>query len=484
MVLGLFVTRVVLHIIGRDVWGIWVASGALLSYAGLADLGVLGVLPWIIADADGRKDTDRIRAVLSHGAAFSLVAMCGFVCVASVLWHFYPSLLHLSESERIQLRGPLFAVVTLTAITFPLRTFSALLTGLQDAAFLGIIGLCQVLGTAALTLGLALSGFGLYALALGASLPAAAGAILSAVRAATFFRPLVRGWPRPTRALLRTLGVDGFGTWLGAIGFQLAASADPVILANIGLRDTIAGFAVTGRLPMTLTQFGWILPDAALVGLAQLAAEASRERVQEVVLAMLRLNLIVAGGVASAVLASNATFVHVWVGDDFFLGYRLNALLALNSILMTAVHGLASIACVFGKRMTVGLVFIGNGILHVIAASIAGRHIGVYGVSLATLVSGTLTALPVGLLLLEPNTGVTARRILSDVYWPWIRRFFPLAMLALLLGRAAAGLILPVVVAVCAAYGLLYIWWMRSLYVGLPLGPRITSWLQRARLLA
>jgi len=39
MGLGRLVTRVALPILGKDTWGLWAASGALLSYAGLADFG-------------------------------------------------------------------------------------------------------------------------------------------------------------------------------------------------------------------------------------------------------------------------------------------------------------------------------------------------------------------------------------------------------------------------------------------------------------
>ncbi|HWZ89482.1 MAG TPA: hypothetical protein VNW92_11550, partial [Polyangiaceae bacterium] len=105
MVLGLIVTRTVLHILGRDTWGLWAASGALLSYAGLADLGVLRILQWVIADADGRKDHDRIRASLSAALPFACFTGLAYVGVALLLWHFYPSILNLSPHDQSALRG-------------------------------------------------------------------------------------------------------------------------------------------------------------------------------------------------------------------------------------------------------------------------------------------------------------------------------------------------------------------------------------------
>jgi len=483
MVLGLLVTRAVLHILGKDTWGLWAASGALLSYAGLADLGVLNILQWTIADADGRKDHARIRAALSSALPFACLTGCAYAIIACSLWHFYPSLLHVSAHDQSLLRGPVFAVVILTALTFPLRLFSALLTGLQDATFLGTLGLLEAVATSFLTFVLAWRGFGLYSLAFGVTLPPVLSAVAALLRANFSFRSLVRGWPRPTRQIMSSLAFDGVGLWLASLGFQLAAATDPIILSNSGLREAVTGFVLTSRLPMTLMHFGWILPDAALVGLAQLAAEASGTRVREVVLAILRLSLILAGAVASAVLAANCAFIRVWVGPELFLGAPLNAIMAANAVMMTAVHGLIGIAVVFGRRMTVGIAFVANGLLHVLLASVLSRYIGVCGVAAATFVSGALTALPVGLRLLDGKAGVTANEVLTEVCWPWLRRFAPLAITAFALGRFSPVMPFGLVVVACSVFGLAYLFWMKPLYVGLPLGVRLTVWLSKLRLL-
>jgi hypothetical protein len=165
---------------------------------------------------------------------------------------------------------------------------------------------------------------------------------------------------------------------------------------------------------MTLVHFVWILPDAALVGLAQLRAEGAHDRTRDVVLAVRRLNLILAGVVDCAVLASNAGFVRVWVGADLFSGAPLNALFAANAVLIWLVV----ISGIFGSRLKVGIVSVVNGLLHIVLASIWGRYIGAYGVCIATLVSGAVTALPVGLRLLQVNTGVTASTLWAQLYWP------------------------------------------------------------------
>ena len=45
IVTGVFLVPLTLHSIGARTWGVWLASGEVLGYAGMADLGVLSVLP-------------------------------------------------------------------------------------------------------------------------------------------------------------------------------------------------------------------------------------------------------------------------------------------------------------------------------------------------------------------------------------------------------------------------------------------------------
>ena len=67
IVVGIVMVPFVLDKVGPRLYGYWLASGEVLAYAAMADLGVLGVIPWMIAQADGRKDRDGIRQLLSTG---------------------------------------------------------------------------------------------------------------------------------------------------------------------------------------------------------------------------------------------------------------------------------------------------------------------------------------------------------------------------------------------------------------------------------
>src|SRR5205814_2650557 len=182
----------------------------------------------------------------------------------------------------------------------------------------------------------------------------------------------------------------------GSLGWQLAFSSDAVILAFLGARDAVTTFAITSRPGLTLMQLSWTLPDAGLVGLSQLWGEAPA-RVGDAVAAMARLYLLLAGGVACAVLALNATFVRAWVGAPLFGGRPLNAALAVAVLSLSLVHSVAVPAAVLGNRLRLGVVTALNGAVHVALAIPLGAWLGPVGIALATALPGLVTTLPAGL---------------------------------------------------------------------------------------
>ncbi|HYV46850.1 MAG TPA: hypothetical protein VFA20_18425 [Myxococcaceae bacterium] len=472
---SLAMARIVIRALGQGTYGLWLAASGLLGYAALSDLGLLSVLPWLVAAADGRKDQAEIRRLTSSGLAVGAAVGAFFTAVAGALWVAAPWLLKVSPAERELVFVPFAALVVLTALGYPLRAAMGVLQGLQDVTFVGALTALQPILNLALVLVFLARGQGLLGLALGAAVPP----LLAGV---AFFWRLWRVRPDLFRLReLEWLGRErlaellggGLGAWLGSLGWQLAFSSDAVILAYLGYRDAVTVFAITSRLGLTLMQMSWTLPDAGLVGLSQLHGEAP-QRVGDVVAAMARLYLLLAGGVACAVLSLNAVFVRAWVGAPLFGGQPLNAALAGAVISLSLVHAVAVPAAVLGNRLRLGIVTALNGVAHVALAIPLGAWLGPVGIALATAIAGLITTLPVGLKLLP--------RFSTSIIGAWLWRFAPLAALAAAVGWADARLPAPAVIGLAALVGAGYLVAMRPLLHELPLGSRLRRALQAARL--
>lgn len=479
---GILVVPFVLRSVGSEAYGVWLGFGELVAYSAMADLGVLGVLPWLVAEADGRKDRDEMRRLVSAGVVAATLAAVVFAVLALGLLALAPGLTGVSDAQHAQVIGPLMLLVAGMAAAYPVRVFHALLIGLQDVTFAGRLGIAQTVLNVALIIGLLMAGQGLYALAAAATVPTLFVATASLLRARRIAPELLRGLHWPSMRLLGSVTAQGIGGWVAGLGWRMiSATSNLVILAIAGPVAAVT-YALTARLADVMTQMSWQVPDAGLVGLAQLKGEGRAERAREIVISILRLTLIGAGAVACGVLAFNPSFVSLWVGPDKFAGLTTNVLIALGAIALSLAHALATTASTLGARVQIGFVSVAQGVVHLAAAVLLGRTYGLPGVAAAAVISTGLVAYPAGAYFLRRVTGLGQAELWRGALGPWSTRAVLLLLLGLAVGIAGwrTSVWPPLVVA--PVLGILYIWWMRPLYEGLPFPARVRPILVRLRL--
>jgi O-antigen/teichoic acid export membrane protein len=481
---GIVLVPLTLHRVGARPWGLWLASGELLGHAGMVELGVVAVLPWMLAEADGRGDRTAMRQLVGNGFWVCVGVGLAYAALALAAWRVMPSMLRLTDADRTLLAVPLAIVVLSNALSYPLRVFRGVLTGLQDAQFNGILTIANGLLEVAITGTLVVKGYGVLALALGAAVPPLVVLLAAGVRAAMLAPDLLRGWSRPSAAGIRPLFTNGTGVWLSTVGWQLLAATTATIITFLGFPEFVPVYSCTAKLSNVTTQLSWVLPDSGLVGLAQLSGDPEgRGRVRHMVLMMLRLHLLLAGGAMCGYLIVNPGFVSRWVGPAFFGGISLNMVLAAGIVLSSLIHGLITTASVLGNRFRVGTITLAYGVLQTILALLMGHWWGMVGIALASLLAGAATALPAGVVLLGPATGLTFSELAAGVLSPWLVRIGPLAAVSAVAGFYFRAFGLGPAVVLAASVGLVYIWSMRPLYVGLPLDRHWVEWLVRFRLM-
>ena len=479
---GILVVPFVLARVGSEAYGVWLGFGELIAYSAMADLGVLGVLPWLVAEADGRGDRAEMRALVSAGLAASSLAAFVFAALALGLLAVAPGLTGVSPAQKAAVVGPLMLLVAGMAAAYPVRVFHAVLIGLQDVTFIGTLGVAQAALNVALIVGLLAAGQGLYALAAAATLPTIVVAAASLLRVRRIAPELLRGWRIPSRALMGSVTAQGMGGWIAGLGWRMiSATSNLVILAIAGPVAAVA-YAMTARLGDVLTQMSWQVPDAGLVGLAQLKGEGRTERAAEIAVSIIRLSLIGAGATACAVLAFNPAFVSLWVGAERFAGLGTNALIAAGAVGLSLAHALFTTAATLGARVQIGAASIAQGVVHLGAAVLLGRMFGLPGVAAAGAIGTLLVAYPAGIHFLRRVSGLTQGDLWRRALAPWSARAAVLLPLGAAAGMAGWRVSPWLALAASPVLGMMYVWWMRPLYAGLPLPARLRGVLARLRL--
>jgi O-antigen/teichoic acid export membrane protein len=481
---GVLLVPLTLRYLGARSWGLWLASGEVLNYAGMVDLGMLGVLPWLVASAEGHGDSGQTRHLMSHGLWFGVAIGLFYAAAAAVLWSWLPSVLTMTEADRALIGPPLTLLVILGAIRLPLTVFRAALMGIQDVMFNGVLAIAAGALTVIITAGMLLAGYGLFALACAAAVPPLVIVVASAFRLLATRPDLMPQWITPRRADLQMLFTNGIGVWVGDLGWQLLNASNGIVIAFLGHPEWVPIYSCTAKLSASSMQLAWLLPDSGHVSLAQLHGEAPpASRLREVVLMILKLHLLLAGGAALGLLVFNPAFVTRWVGPAMFGGSTLNVLLAVGVVFYSLIHGLITCAAVLGNRPRVGLAVLANGAIQLVLAIALGGRFGLTGIACAGLAAGALTSLPAGLLLLKPSTSMTIRDLFGELVNPWLVRIAPLAMMA-----AAGGIFYQTLGlwgsgVAAGTLASLYIWVMRPFYDSLPIDPKVQGWLVRLHLL-
>ncbi|HST21514.1 MAG TPA: hypothetical protein VLR90_10380 [Blastocatellia bacterium] len=480
---GIVLIPLILKRIGTQDYGLWLACGDLLAYSAMVDIGVLNVLPWIIAEKDGQKDRQAISKLVGNGMAVSSVIGAIYFLIAFILWHFAANLTNLDQAQRAMLSGPIFLLMIGTAIAFPMRTFYSVLMGLQDVSFSGLMSVGQWALNISMVLFMLLNGYGLYALAASAVVPTLAISLTCLLRLKIIAPDLLKGWGRPSLSKIFYLTKEGVGAWLGSFGWRMVSASNSIIIISIGSPELVVVYACTAKLGEVLMQMAWMLPDSGLIGLAQLAGEGRPQRVKEVVLSMMRILLITTGGVACIILFFNTCFVSVWVGADKFGGFALNAFLAAGVIGLSLTHGLIVPAAVLGSRLQAGILTLAQGVAYLIAAVTLGYLFGLPGVAAASVIVSFAVAIPIGFQILHRRTQLSFGELWKDALLPWCLRVAIFLIAGAVIGKWmpiktlwAVALIVPVV-------GLLYIWQMRPLYKELPIPLRLRPLLVKMRLI-
>ena len=251
---GLWLVPFTLQHVGARLYGFWLASGELLAYAALTEFGVLVTVPWLIAEADGAGDRDRMRSIVTSGVAAALISAAGYAIVVTALIVALPFVVHLDAFERSAVLGPVLIIAAGAMCAHPLRVFYSVLIGLQDVRFDGIVGILSILLSVGMTAGLLQAGLGLYGVALGTALPQLLLGLVTLLRVGSIAPDLLRHWRMPCRESVRRLFKEGTGAWMGGWGWRLISATDGLVLAMLNRPTAVTALACTGKLSSALVQ--------------------------------------------------------------------------------------------------------------------------------------------------------------------------------------------------------------------------------------
>jgi len=427
---GLWLTPFLLMRLGADTYGLWLVGTQIVAYLLLMDLGIVALLPRetaYVTGRTGRTDSPELGTLVEQAMTLAIAQMPLVLAAAIVaVWWLPPS--------WQPLRTPLIFVLAVFTATFPLRTFQATLTGLQDLPFVARVQFgAWTMGTV-FTIVLVLNGFGLPAMAVGwcATQLCIVGACAARV-SARFPAALPKRLTFAGATSARAYVARSFWVAVSQTAQVLLNGTDLIIIGALLGPAAVVPYACTGKLIAVLANQPQAILQSAAPALSELRHAEDRSRLFRVSAALSQATLAVSGLVACIVLGVNRGFISWWVGPEQFAGFGLTVLMLAA---MMARHfnttNVYALFC-FGQERRLALTALADGIVTIGAGIVFIAAFGMTGGPLAALLAVLVVSIPLNLRALSSATGVSRGELVASLA-PWAVRFLAVAVVLTVAG--------------------------------------------------
>lgn len=326
----LLVTPVLVHGLGRTLYGVWEMLSRLTGY---------------MSATDGRP-TEALRLLVArHQGAAELATRRRFVGAALVVWVLMLPLVLAAGAALVFLAVPLLVKVPAAQLAEAQRT-AALLIGAFVATSLGGVPESVLRG---MNLGYKRMGVQAALNVLGGALAAAAvwqGLGLAGVGGSQLVRVILTGAvfyaiarrhvagfgaARPAAQDVRT--VFGMSVWLSAgdVIAKLLLASDVLVLGFIAGPAVVASYALTSYAARTAVGVHVFTAGAAIPGIGGLLGSGQRARAASARRELLLLTWLFATVAGTVILLWNRPFLALWVGENLYAGTLVNLLVVLTA---------------------------------------------------------------------------------------------------------------------------------------------------------
>lgn len=402
IVLGFVLLPMLLGHLPKEEVGIWLLLGQSWAVLGILDLGFGVTLTRRIALAKGKSggspDTEltpesraEIADLVASGSRIYRFMAAGVFVVSFSLGFFYLRNLELHELSHTTVWVAWTILCACQALTVWGSVWVCLVQGMGyvgwDALLATVInGIMLLLQIFAVFLG-----GGVIALALIAT----AGALAQRVVTRRFTyrsKPelfAVRGAWNPE--VLRGGAALAIRAWLSSLGTVLVFHTDGFFIASAAGAENIPAFRAAFLVVLNMHIIASVFAQSSSVFISQLWQAGQHDEVRRIFQRNLRIGLCVMLCGGAAVLAAGESLFKVWLGPSNYVGSGIMSLFVLLFVLEQQSFIISTSCRATDHEPFAGWMMAG-GFIKMLLAFFLIKHLGLFGLALATLVAQLLTA--------------------------------------------------------------------------------------------
>ncbi len=427
IVQGLVMVPLYLNFLGERLYGFWLASGGILAWLSMVNVGAGAITQQRCAAAHGRKDLRGVADYFWHGLVITAGVLILFAAGLVFLGFNFAQWLGVDPEYRAVIRDCFFLAGVGSVLGFANSYLAAFAAGLQRN-YVPLFGqaLGDVLCLAVMLVGLVVLRLGLYSLAIGmivkavvpllANLAHTVLIVASTGVGARWSKTVFQDYLKTSPALLASKSMGVFATNLPQI----------LIARWIGPEATVA-YSVTLRVLRILQNF----INHGLGGLYAAFShffhdpEVDPKRQLHLARRAAWSYILLAGTSLLLFTVFNHGFVALWTSETHFAGQLFTALAATAMFLDVRSNFLAGLGGATGRIREAQIVKMGEYVVFALFIPAGLFSLGLVGIPVARILAAL--AAQAWLRRVVESSGPVLGEALRPIYWTWL----PLSLLLL-----------------------------------------------------
>lgn len=387
IVQGLVLVPLYLKTIDENLYGAWLATGGVLAYLSLLDLGFTIVVRQQIAEAYGHQNRQRISEVTGTGLVVTAGLSMLVIGVGVLLAQWLPGWIGVNGADADTLRVAIVIASVANGLAVFAYSLSDVAVGLQRVTAINTLDLgAWSIGIVVTVLALT-NGWGLLAIPVGYLTRTSLYLTGLAINLALIWARTELDRPAFRRYQLYYLGGMVSYTFLGRVADTVVLRTDEIIVAKLMGAAVVPIFTFTSRAEDLLNTFPDRVSFALVPTMAHLYGEKGLARTRERAIQAISVIFSITVASAAAIVALNRSFVTIWVGPQFFGGALLTLAICLQFALITSRRLLSRLLFSIAVVNLPNRLLLLEAALRIPLAIVLTRKLGLIGIPIAGIIA-------------------------------------------------------------------------------------------------
>ncbi len=386
-VISIFLFPFVIHKLGDSIYGVWVLVSSLTGYLGLLDLGIGISVVKYVSEFLGKKDTRKIREIVS--GAFLLYSFIGGIAliVVAILSIIGPRVFTINPPLTPGIFQLLILIVGFNvAIGFPLGVFGGILKGYQRYDLDTYINMGILLLRSTLIVVFLSRGYGIVSLAIITLTTNLAGYLSRFIFALNL---LGKGWfqlEKGKKTIRKILQYSSF-VFLAGIAGRMIYETDSIIIGIFLSTSAITYYAVGWKLIAYLRELASLASNVLVPVASDFESKRLVQENRKLLIEGTKYLFLMSLFFGIIFVFMGRDIITLWIGEKYSpVAYPILLVLALSELFALPQYVSSSILYGWGKHRFFSFLCIGEAIANLLLSLILVKPYGLIGVAMGTVI--------------------------------------------------------------------------------------------------